>query len=74
MNKWYWRWYQWGTSALSGNSDYYYKMWEGQSYNGGPTVQASLQGAGYGSGPFLHQASGGTLKLRAYPAPAALSD
>ena len=72
VNKWHWRFARWNVSALSGNSDDYFKMWDGQSYNGGPSVQSALQGAGYGSGPFLHQAS--TLKLRAYPAPAALKN
>ena len=74
VNKWHWHWYKWNVNALSGNSDDYFKMFDSLSYNGGPTVAAALSSAGYGSGPFLHQVSGGTLKLRAYPAPAALKN
>ena len=66
---WVGRWIQWNVNALAGNSDDYFKMWDSLSYNNGPTPAEALNAAGYGNGPFLHEASGGTLKLRAYPAP-----
>ena len=70
--QWVGRWVRWNVNALAGNSDDYFKMWDSLSYNNGPTVATSLQRAGWGNSPFLHEASGGTLKLRAYPAPADL--
>ncbi len=62
----YWR--TWGVRHLSGNNDQAGKFADDETLEGGITAGAMLAREGrWGDGPYLHEASGGTLKLRAYP-------
>ena len=62
----YWR--TWGVRHLSGNNDQAGKFADDEPLEGGITAGAMLALEGrWGDGPYLHEASGGTLKLRAYP-------
>lgn len=61
-------WQSWNVRHLAGNNDQAAKYADDEMLEGGITAGAMLEREGrWGDGPFLHEVSAGTLKLRAYP-------
>lgn len=65
---WFPYWRSWNVRHLAGNNDQAAKYADDEMLEGGITAGAMLEREGrWGDGPFLHEVSAGTLKLRAYP-------
>ncbi len=67
-NAWLPYWWSWNVRHLAGNNDQAAKYADDEMLEGGLTAGAMLGREGrWGAGPYLHEVSTGTLKLRAYP-------
>lgn len=72
-NKWLPYWGAWNVRHLADNEDKGVKYADYETLPGGGGAGEMLQQAGqWGTGPFLHEVSGGTLKLRCFPVPATM--
>lgn len=71
--KWLPYWGGWNVRHLAGNNDKGVKYADYETLPGGGTAGEMLRLAGqWGAGPFLHEVSNGTLKLRCFPVPSAM--
>ena len=60
---------RWNIRHLEGNEDKAFKVEDRDMLANGERVRDVLEGLTERPGPFLHEVSGGTLKLRAFPLP-----